>query len=845
MNVPENAVAVIGLAGRFPGANDVAQFWRNIRAGVTSITRFSDAELEDSFGADIRHNPNFVRARPILKDVDKFDAEFFGMLPREAALTDPQHRLMLECAWTALEDAGYDPATYPGSIGVFAGSSMNTYLLTNVLAERLNADDFASDYQVGSYDALLGALSDTLATRIAYKLNLRGPAMTVQSACSTSLLAIAQACQSLLLYQSDMALAGGVSITFPQKRGYMHLEGGMVSPDGICRPFDVNAGGTIFGDGAAVVLLKRLGEAIDDGDHIYAVIRGSAINNDGSDKVGFTAPSVRGQSEVIASAIATADVEPGTIGYVECHGTATPLGDPIEFDGLVRGFGLHEVDRPSCALGSVKANIGHLDAAAGVTGLIKAVMTLQHREIPPLTNFTQPNRHIDLAGSPFYFPTSLANWTSGRTPRRAGVSSFGVGGTNVHVILEEAPAPTAERPVNLRRHRHLLPLSARNDAALAETAAAIADHLAATPESALEDVAHTLQVGRHAFDRRIAIAAGSREEAIQALRTPPPAIKATGRAPLIFMFPGQGAQHAGMAHDLHRDHALFRELTDQGIAIASPIVGPELKAQLLDPTAASGDATLFAQPAPLHLRVRAGTALHVLGLRARRHGGTQCRRVRRRVPQRRLLVRRGLPAGRHARPHHAGNAAGRHAGRAFARSCPESRTGRRARHRRDQRAVALRRFRPAAGNRRPQRAARRAGRHDPAPRGLTRLPFTRSRPCPRRHRTRGCGHDVGSASARLRVERHRQVDRCRASERSEILGSPWPRTRALCRCVDHRGTRGRALPARGRTRPQSLGAGSTNRRSPQAARHRGKPPRSRKRRPRRRSGGPLECRLRA
>ena len=423
MNVPENAVAVIGLAGRFPGANDVAQFWRNIRAGVTSITRFSDAELEDSFGADIRHNPNFVRARPILKDVDKFDAEFFGMLPREAALTDPQHRLMLECAWTALEDAGYDPATYPGSIGVFAGSSMNTYLLTNVLAERLNADDFASDYQVGSYDALLGALSDTLATRIAYKLNLRGPAMTVQSACSTSLLAIAQACQSLLLYQSDMALAGGVSITFPQKRGYMHLEGGMVSPDGICRPFDANAGGTIFGDGAAVVLLKRLGEAIDDGDHIYAVIRGSAINNDGSDKVGFTAPSVRGQSEVIASAIATAGVEPGTIGYVECHGTATPLGDPIEFDGLLRGFGLHEVDRPSCALGSVKANIGHLDAAAGVTGLIKAVMALQHREIPPLTNFTQPNRHIDLAGSPFYFPTSLADWTSGSTPRQPSPSS--------------------------------------------------------------------------------------------------------------------------------------------------------------------------------------------------------------------------------------------------------------------------------------------------------------------------------------------------------------------------------------------------------------------------------------
>ncbi|MBN9536009.1 MAG: polyketide synthase, partial [Alphaproteobacteria bacterium] len=456
MTIPENAVAVIGLAGRFPGADDIAQFWRNIRAGVTSISRFSEAELEDSFSAEVRHSPNFVRARSILKDVDRFDAEFFGMLPREAALTDPQHRLMLECAWVALEDAGYDPATYPGSIGMFAGSSMNTYLLTHVLAERLNADAFASDYQVGSYDTLLGALSDTLATRIAYKLNLRGPAMTVQSACSTSLLAVAQACQSLLLYQSDMALAGGVSVTFPQKRGYLHQEGGMVSADGICRPFDDKATGTVFGDGAAIVLLKRLAEAIEDGDHIYAVIRGSAVNNDGSDKVGFTAPSVHGQAEVIAAAIAAADVEPASIGYLECHGTATPLGDPIEFDGLVRGFAEQTVDKPHCALGSVKANIGHLDAAAGVTGLIKAVLALQHREIPPLTNFERPNRHLGLAGSPFYFPTTLAPWTTAGAPRRAGVSSFGVGGTNVHVVLEEAPVLLPSRREAPTR-RHLLP----------------------------------------------------------------------------------------------------------------------------------------------------------------------------------------------------------------------------------------------------------------------------------------------------------------------------------------------------------------------------------------------------
>ena len=603
MTIPENAVAVIGLAGRFPGADDIAQFWRNIRAGVTSISRFSEAELEDSFSAEVRHSPNFVRARSILKDVDRFDAGFFGMLPREAALTDPQHRLMLECAWVALEDAGYDPATYPGSIGMFAGSSMNTYLLTHVLAERLNADAFASDYQVGSYDTLLGALSDTLATRIAYKLNLRGPAMTVQSACSTSLLAVAQACQSLLLYQSDMALAGGVSVTFPQKRGYLHQEGGMVSADGICRPFDDKATGTVFGDGAAIVLLKRLAEAIEDGDHIYAVIRGSAVNNDGSDKVGFTAPSVHGQAEVIAAAIAAADVEPASIGYLECHGTATPLGDPIEFDGLVRGFAEQTVDKPHCALGSVKANIGHLDAAAGVTGLIKAVLALQHREIPPLTNFERPNRHLGLAGSPFYFPTTLAPWTTAGAPRRAGVSSFGVGGTNVHVVLEEAPVLLPSRREAPTR-RHLLPLSARNDAALGDAAIALADHLEAHPEVALQDVAHTLQTGRRTFNRRIAVTAGSREEAVKVLRASAPATTGTAAAPaaggrptLVFMFPGQGAQHAGMARTLHRDQPLFRELVDQGIAIASPIVGAELRTQLLDPAATNSEATLFAQPA--------------------------------------------------------------------------------------------------------------------------------------------------------------------------------------------------------------------------------------------------------
>ena len=596
MTLPENAIAIVGISGRFPGADNVGQFWANTRRGVTSITRFSNAELEDSFPAEVRDAANFVRARAILPDVDRFDTDFFGILPRVAALTDPQHRLLLECAWSALEDAGCDPARYPGPIGVFAGCSLSTYLLTNVLAGQLDPARFASEYQVGSYDALLGALPDTLATRIAYRLNLRGPAVTVQSACSTSLLAIAQACQSLLLGQSDMALAGGVSITFPQKRGYLHQEGGMVSADGTCRPFDDEATGTVFGDGVAVVALKRLADAVDDRDHIYAVIRGTAVNNDGSGKVGFTAPSVQGQAEVIATALAVAGVDAGSVGYVECHGTATPLGDPIELAGLQQGFGMRQAERPFCAIGSAKANVGHLDAAAGVVGLIRAVLALQHREIPPLANFRRLNRHIDAVGSPFYFPTTARPWLAGDGPRRAGVSSFGVGGTNVHAVLEEAPE--IARAGGASRRHYVLPLSARNDAALHAAATALADDLARRPDVALDDVAFTLQTGRRAFGQRAAIACASREQAIEALARLPATTRASDdKSPLVFMFPGQGAQLPGMAGELYGAHSAFRALIDQGIEIAGPIVGDDLRSQLLDRDATGGDATRLTQPA--------------------------------------------------------------------------------------------------------------------------------------------------------------------------------------------------------------------------------------------------------
>ena len=562
--LPANAVAIIGMAGRFPGADDIAQLWRNLRDGVDSITHFSEAELEDAFPDEVRKSPNFVRARSILKDVDKFDAEFFGMRSRETDLTDPQHRLLLECAWTALEDGGYDPARYEGAIGVFAGCSMNTYFVNNVAAQRKTAEEFTSSYQVGTYDMLVGALSDTLATRLAYKLNLRGPAMTVQSACSTSLLAIVQACQSLLLYQADMMLAGGVSITFPQKRGYVHQDGGMVSPDGVCRPFDARAQGTVFGDGAAVVLLKRLEDAVADGDRIYAIIRGSAVNNDGSDKVGFTAPSVNGQADVIAAAHAIADIDARSIGYVECHGTGTPLGDPIEFAGLLKAFGASGEGTSLCALGSAKANIGHLDVAAGATGLIKATLALLHREIPPLKNFNEPNPRIRLQGSPFYVPMAPTPWPAEATPRRAGVSAFGVGGTNVHVVLEEAPAVELDANRSSTPTVQILPLAARNEAALSALRSAVADRLSANETISLADAAYTLQQGRGEFKRRVAIACRNRDDAVRKLRAASRTSTVSANAQVIFMFPGQGAQYPGMGRKLYESEPIVREHIDRG-----------------------------------------------------------------------------------------------------------------------------------------------------------------------------------------------------------------------------------------------------------------------------------------
>ncbi len=563
-----DGIAIIGMSGRFPGAPSVEALWKLVEEGRNAFVTFPPEEIEDAFTDEERAGADYVAARPFLADVEQFDAEFFGMFPREAAVTDPQHRVFLEICWEALERAGYDPYRNPGLVGVFAGCSMPTYLINNVLGDRAKVEEFTSNYQIGCFNQIVGSITDALSTRVAYKFNLRGPAFTLHSACSTSLLAVSQACQNLLTYGCDMALAGGVSITLPQKRGYLYQEGGMVSRDGICRPFDADASGTVFASGAGVVLLKRLEDALRDGDRVYAVIRGYGVNNDGSDKIGFTAPSAEGQAEAISAAVAHAGIDPATIGYVECHGTATPLGDPIEFSGLKGAFSGAPQDGGTCALGSVKGNVGHMDAAAGVAGLIKAALALHYGKIPAMPNYRVPNPRIDLERSPFYIPTATTDWPESETPRRAGVSSFGVGGTNIHVVLEEAPA-RSQVHVEDDEGPYILPLSARTEAALSAMRGNLADHLEKNADAPLSQVARTLQEGRHHFAHRTAIAASTVSSAVEQLRSGKAGsnVAADVAPPVVFMFPGQGSQYVGMGAGLYNREPEFTRWIDRGAEV--------------------------------------------------------------------------------------------------------------------------------------------------------------------------------------------------------------------------------------------------------------------------------------
>ncbi len=576
----EESIAVVGMAGRLPGADSPSELWNNLRQGKTSIRRFSVEELLAA-GVDVKsvEDPDYVRAAGVVSEADCFDAGFFGFSPREASILDPQHRVFLECAWSSLEDAGYDPGTFDGAIGVYAGCFMNKYLLHNL---------YTNPRFLASPDAMFARVSndkDFLATRVAYFCDLRGPSLTVQTACSTSLVATHLACQGLLSYDCDMALVGGVALNVPLLSGYRAVDGGFLTSDGECRPFDAAANGCLPGYGAGVVVLRRLADAMAARDHIRAVIRGTAINNDGSSKVGYTAPSVDAQASVVMAAQALAGVHPESIGYVEAHGTGTAVGDPIEVAGLSQAFRAHTDRRGFCALGSVKANLGHLDAAAGVASLMRAVLALEHGEIPPCANFENPNPKLELETTPFYVPTAAIPWPRDETPRRAGVSSLGVGGTNAHVVLQEAPA---QAPTTEARPWQVLPISARGEEPLQAALDRLADHLEEHLQGSccdLVNVAFTLQVGRRAFDQRRVLVCRDEEDAIEVLRSRDRQrllrpLGTTDHRHVIFLFPGGGAQYPDMGLEVYRRESVFRQTIDQAAEHLRPLLRFDLRHHL-------------------------------------------------------------------------------------------------------------------------------------------------------------------------------------------------------------------------------------------------------------------------
>jgi len=587
-----SAIAIVGMAGRFPGARNIREFWQNLRDGVESVRTLSDAEL---LGAGVSPeelaSPDYVRRASELDDIPMFDAAFFGFSPRDAAIMDPQHRHFLECAWEALEDAGHPPSSFNGSIGVFAGSGMNTYLIHNLLANRRLLET-AGLFQLKQ----TGNDKDVLSTRVSYQFDLRGPSLNVQTACSTSLVAVHLASQMLLNFECDMALAGGVTIENPHGQGYIYREGEILSRDGHCRSFDASSSGTVFGSGLGVVVLRRLEDAIADHDNIHAVLLGSAINNDGARKVGFLAPSVEGQTAVITEALEFAGVSASDISYVETHGTGTVVGDPIEVRALTQAFRKSTSRTSFCAIGSLKTNVGHLDAAAGVAALIKTVLALKHKQIPASLHFENPNPLLEIKSSPFYVNATLAEWpssdrtspdqTSPGQPRRAGVTSLGIGGTNAHVIVEEA-APAAL--IRESRRYQLITVSAKSAAAADRALANLTGHIQAHPELNLADVAFTTQVGRQAFTHRRALVVESSPSAAAETKMQPASGTASDTPPrVIFMFSGQGSQHVNMARELYEHEPVFRESID---LCASILRGP-LQLDLRD--------ALFPAPRDVH-----------------------------------------------------------------------------------------------------------------------------------------------------------------------------------------------------------------------------------------------------
>jgi amino acid adenylation domain-containing protein/non-ribosomal peptide synthase protein (TIGR01720 family) len=568
-------IAIIGLAGRFPGAKNVEEYWQNVRNGVETISSFSNEELLSAGVSQMElEDPSYVRRGGVIEDIDLFDAAFFGYSPREAELLDPQQRLFLECTEEALENAGYDARRCNTSIGIYAGAGLNTYLLRN-LYHWLDWSNISEIYQ-----AITTNDKDFLASRAAYKLNLRGPALVLQTACSTSLVAVHMATQGLLSGECSIALAGGVTLRVPHKTGYRYQEGSILAPDGHCRAFDAGAQGTVASNGIGMVVLKRLEDALAERDHIYAVIKGSSVNNDGAAKVGYTAPGVQGQARVIRAAQLVAGVDVERIGYIETHGTGTALGDPIEIAALTEVFRAQTTKKHFCALGSVKTNIGHTDTASGIAGLIKTIYSLQEHVLLPSLHFQTPNPALNLEKSPFYVNNTLREWKSDGQARCAGVSSFGIGGTNAHVILEEGP----ELKNSSRRLRpyQLLVLSARSEQALGQASSDLAAHLRQHPDLTLADAAYTLQTGRPLFQHRRALVCQSTEDAASALETGAAlrvlsAVKEENAGPVTLLFPGQGAQHVNMGRDLYQAEPVFRAELDRCAELLIPYLGSDLR----------------------------------------------------------------------------------------------------------------------------------------------------------------------------------------------------------------------------------------------------------------------------
>ena len=609
--VPENSLAVVGMSGRFPAADDIAAYWDLLCAGREGIRFFSPEDLDSSIPQNVTNRKDYVAAKGVISGYDCFDARFFDITPLEADVMDPQQRVLLELAWAALEDAGHPPSAFAGLVGVYVGMNWNRYR-AEVLSGRGDVTE-----KFGQFNTALANEYDFLATRISYKLNLRGPSVAVATACSTSLVAIAQAAQALLDYECDMALAGGISISVPVNAGYLYQEGGMLSADGHCRPFDAEASGTTFNDGAGVVVLRRLEDALADNDRVYAVIRGFAVNNDGSDKVSYTAPSVTGQAEAIRSALEHAGLDARTIGFVETHGTATPLGDPIEIAALERAFEVSGNEQQgTCFIGSVKSNVGHLVHAAGVAGFIKAVLAVYHGKIPPTLHFHKANPRLRLDQGPFAVNTDLVDWHP-EGPRRAGISAFGVGGTNAHVIVEQPPPVVAPE---LADAVGMLCLSAKDEDALDHAVENLADRLGRpAPDLTHASLLHTLQYGREPLRYRSAWITDSMSDARAALGDRRRAVRGCARQArgIGFMFTGQGAQRPDMGLELSRAFPPFRAWFERGLARLSKS-GLDLVPVLYSASGAderSVEATCVAQPALLLFELALAKSLESIGVR--------------------------------------------------------------------------------------------------------------------------------------------------------------------------------------------------------------------------------------